>query len=438
MKRMLSTMMCSLTFLMLICSLAVPALVAVVTPAEAPVWEEGKKWAYGSESDMGAEFADQLNDLSDTLEGWTGGTVNELSMDGSVGMWTLFEVTEANSEVYVVSMTMAGKVSLEAAVSVTAQMEKAGTYNWTDDIETEEMDVDAEASVDLAVIMEVDVTFEHDTMAIKSIAMNVEVTGAVDFTANNIPMSEDDWSNWTKDIWYEDFDVSGELNLNLALDLEFVPALNIWDFPLAVGDTWSVDSEATLSGSLSGMLNIDGLPEDMMEEMFSEEFIEETGFTDFPIIFEELNGGDDFPFDDGVMEESTEDIHMDLECIDAFVWEDDYWSEITVYEIAVEDSPLVFYYSPDVGFLSYFSMNSDDLGDIVEMPISFGQEMSMDAVNPDVAEEKINEIAEFQGGLGGDEGGMTGFFMDPPYLGLILLGAIIVVVVAAVMFMRKK
>lgn len=435
MKKMLIALMSSLTFLMLLCSMAVPAL-ATVSPAEAPEWEEGNRWAYGSESNVGSEFAEELEGLAETLETMTNGTVNELSLDGTVGFWTLVEVTEANDDEYVLSMTMAGKVALDASISVTAQLDKAGTYDWADEKETEEMDVVVDVGMDLVVIVEIDVTFDHDTMDMKSIAIDMEVDGAVDFVADNIPMSEDDWTNWTTTIWYEDFDVTGDLNLDLSFDLAFAPALNIWDFPIAVGEIWTVDSQATISGSLTGQLDVQGLPEDMMDEMFTEEFIEQTGFSDFPIVFEEMNG-EDSPFQDGVMEEETQDIEMDLKCVSATVVDDDYWGEITVYKIAALDSPFEFFYSPDVGFMSYMAMDVEDLDEVMDMPLTISQEIRMDAVDPDVAADEINEIADFQGEVGGDSG-VAGFFTEAPYLGLILIGVIVVVVVAAVLLMRKK
>jgi hypothetical protein len=432
MKKLLSTLMCALTFLALLCSLAVPAL--AIDPAEAPEWEEGDKWAYGTESDMGEEVADQLEDLADVLEGMTDGTVNELSLDGEVGFWMLFEITEATDDVYVLSMDMAAKMSLDVAVSVTAEMQEPGTYDWTDDIPTDEMTVSVDASVDVAVVVNVDITFDRDTMAVESMVMSVKVSAAVDFAAENIPMSEFDWEDMTDTIWYEDYDVSGELELNLELELTIVPGLNLWDFPLAVGDEWSVDSDATLSGSLSGSLDVNGLPEDLKEEIFSEEFIDETGFSDFPIIFEEIDAE---PFNNGVLEEISENIEFDLMCTDALEINDPYWGDITVYKIAVADSPLVFYYSPEVGFLSYFSMDSEELMDALGLP-TFSQDMTMEAVNPEVAEEGINEISDYQGGIDEGDGGIAGFFMDPPYLGLILVGVIVVVVVAAVLLIRKK
>lgn len=442
MKKMLSTLICALTLLALLCSLAVPAVVAISTPAEAPVWVKGDKWAYGMENDVGADFGAQLQDLKDLLEGETGGTVNTLELDGSSGFWILFEVTEANSDIYVLSMDAAVKLQLDASISVTAVMDKAGTYGLDQEPEKESMDIEAEANVDLALVVSVDITFEHDTMAISEITVNVNFDGVVDFTAQNIPSSESNWTDYSTTIWYDDYDVSAEMGANMAIEISFEPALNIWDFPLTLGDQWSVNSEATISGSLTGMLDVNGLPEDMSDSLFTEDFIESTGFSDFPIIFEQLNSdGGDWPFQDGMLEEVSEDIEMTLKCTNVITVQDDYWGEITVYKINVVGSPFELYYSPDVGFMSYFSMNSDDLDDIIDLDVAVmpSEEFRMEAVDPAVAEDNINEISDYQSNIDTDgQGGIAGFFLDAPYLGLILIGIIVVVVVASVLLIRKK
>jgi len=433
MKKLIGTMLCMLTFLALLVSLAVPALAA---PANAPVWEEGTKWAYGTESDIGAEFADELEGLSTMLEGETGGTVNELSIDGEVGMWLLFEVSDVTSTEYVLSATMAGRVSLDATISVTADMDKAGTYAWDEEPEQEEMTVFVDASVDAALVIEVETTFDKSTMAIKSIDLSVKINAALDFEAENIPNSDWDWDNFTQTVWYDDYDISAELEMSLDMLLEFDPALNLWDFPLDEGDQWTVSSTATLSGSMSGLLDVRGLPEDMEDELFNEEFVEETGITGFPIRFEELNA-DDSPFNNGEIEETSEEIELELRCTDVFTEDDAFWGDITVYEINVVDTPMMFYYSPQVGFMAYMSMDAGDLLEELDMPAVMDQAMMMEPVDPEVAEEKISDISDFQGNVG-EDGGLMGFFTDPPYLGIILVAVIAIVVVAAVVLIRKK
>lgn len=434
MKKLIGTMLCMLTFLALLVSLAVPALAA---PANAPVWEEGTKWAYGTESDVGAEFTDELEDLSDMLEGISNGTVNELSIDGEVGMWLLFEVTEATSDEYTLSMTMAGKASMDAAISVTADMAVEGSYTFDEEPETEEMTMSAEVNFDAAIMVNVDITFDKDTMAIKSVDVVVQITMQVDFSGDNLPI----WMLEKKilddyDVWYEDYDVRGELEFNIDMALDFDPYLNLWDFPLDEGDQWTVSSTATLSGSMSGLLDVSGLPEDMEDELFNEEFVEETGITGFPIRFEELNA-DDGPFNNGEIEETSEEIELELRCTDVFTEDDAFWGDITVYEINVVDTPMMFYYSPQVGFMAYMSMDTGDLLDELDMPMVMDQAMMMEPVDPEVAEEKISDISDFQGNVG-EDGGLMGFFTDPPYLGIILVAVIAIVVVAAVVLIRKK
>jgi len=437
MKKILSSLICALTFLGLLTSLAVPAL-AFTPTAVAPVWTEGTQWAFGSETDVTASYAQTLENLTDMLE--LAGEVNEMTLNGETEFWLLFEVTEANDTSYVLSMDMAAKASLDASVSFSALMEVAGTYNASETPEEEEVTVDADLNVDAAVIVNADMTFDKDTMAIESVSLDLKIIVSVDFEANNIPNHDSDVVNQTEEYSYDDYDVSGDLELNLGMDLTFDPALNLWDFPLFLGDSWDVSSVATLSGSLTGSLDVQGLPEDIEEDIFSEEVYNITGFTEFPIIFEEIHGAGNSPIDEGVIEEYvTEEFELSMECTDYFTFNDEYLGEIAVYEIQVNgsNSPLKYYYSPDMGFMSYFEMDTDEMDDGVATYISANM-TTMVAVNPVTAEEHIADIADFQSNVNEDQGGIAGFFTDPPYLGIILVGAIVVVAGAAVFLIKRK
>jgi len=433
-----------LTFLALLASLAVPALAA---PAEAPEWNEGDKWAYGMEADAGEELQEELENLTimvdqflDDIEG-IDADLNELNMAGSSEVWILFEITEANDEVYVLSMDMAAMIDINADISVTAELPAEGTYTFDELITADRDPITISAGVDfnMALTVSVDVTFDRDTMALMSVESTFRLTGALDLSADNLPLwlpelMDDDFNEseaGVVEVEYTDYDINADLEFNLAMDLEFVPALNLWDFPMDEGDEWSVSSNATMSGSMSGFLDVTGLPAEIEDALFME-ISDETGIDSFPIIFEDLDLGD-CPFDGGVMEETTEHIGpINLNCTDVFVVDDPYWDDITVYEINIVGTPLNLYYSPDVGFMSYFSMNMNELSE--EMP---DEDVKMEAVDPDVAEDNIAEIADRQGEVE-EEGGMLGFFTDPPYLGIILVAVIVVVVVAAIFLIRKK
>ncbi len=444
MKKIIGTLLCTLTFLALLVSLAVPAL---ATPAEAPEWNQGDRWAYGMEVDADEELQEELENVTTTVDQFLddieglNANLNDLNVAASSELWVLFEVTEANDDVYVLSMDMAAMISVDASISVTAELPAEGTYDIGELMTAERDPVTMSASVDLTMFLtvSVDVTFDSDTMALKSIEATLKLTGALDLTADNLPlwlpglMDNDLNESLTGEIKveYTDYDINADLEFNLAMNLEFVPALNLWDFPLDVGDDWNVSSNATLSGSMSGSLDVSGLPSDM-EDAFFEKVADKIGANSFPIVFEDLDLGD-CPFDGGVMEETTEHIGpVNLRCTDVSTVNDPYWNDITVYEINVVDTPLNMYYSPDVGFMSYFSMNMGEMGE--EMP---DRDFRMDAVDPDDAEANIADVTERQGEVQEDSGAL-GFFTDAPYLGIILVVVIVVVVVAAIFLIRKK
>ncbi len=440
MKKLTGALFSALMFVFLLSSLAVPALAIVPPTAEAPEWNVGDRWAFGSDMDVGAEFDEILTNLTNMLEMTDEvDEVNEMSLSGGTEFWMLFEVTEVTDDEYVMEMDTAVSVTLDAAVSITADLPVAGTYNYSDDPETALITVDADVGVDATMVVNVEVTYDKDTMAVKSIAMDAKIRVEADFVANNIPQSDDDWYNNTETIWYEDYDVHGELQVNFDLALEFNPGLNLYDFPLSVDDVWWSNFTATFSGHLTGFLDIQGLPEEMEEDIFSEEFVEQTGISEFPIVFEDIGDMGAIPFDNGVIEEFTtpEALEMKMRCTDYFIVNDTFHGEIGVYEIQVGsgDSPLFIYYSDEVGFMASFAMDTEEM----DLPdgIVTADMTTMAAVNPDVAEDNIAEISERQGEVD-EEGGVLGFFTDPPYLGFILVAVIAVAVLAAVFLIRKK
>jgi len=440
MKKMYSALFSAMMFVFLLSSLAVPAL-AVSPTADAPEWTEGDRWGFGADMDVGAQFDEILTNLTNMLEMTDEvDSVNEMSVNGGTEFWMLFEVTEVTDDEYVMDMSMAFAVTLDAAVSITADLPVAGTYNYMDDPDTELITVAGEVGVDVTLVVDVEVTYDKETMAIESMAIDAKFRAEADFVADNLPQSDDDWDNMTETFWYEDYDVHGELVVNFDLDLEFDPGLNLWDFPLYETDNWWANFTASFSGHLTGYLDIQGLPEEMEEDIFSEGFVEATGITEFPIVFEDIGDMGAIPFDNGVIEPFTtpDDLEMHLFCTDYFVLNDDFYGDIGVYVIRIGsmDSPVMFYYSPDVGFMASIAMDTEGMDPQFEELI--GADLTtMTAVDPDVAEDNIAEIADRQSAME-EEGGMLGFFTDPPYLGIILVAVIAIVVVAAVFLIRKK
>ena len=439
MKKIFGALFSALLFMFLLSAMAVPVFASTPT-AEAPEWSVGDRWAFGADTDVGAEFDEILTNLTNMLEMTDEvDEVNEMSLSGGTEFWMLFEVTEVTADEYVMEMDMATSVALDATVSITADLPVAGTYNYSDDPVTALITVDADVGVDATLVVNVEVTYDKDTMAVKSVAIEATIRAEADFVANNLPQSDDDWMNMTETISYEDYDVHGELQVNFDMALEFDPGLNLYDFPLSLDEVWWSNFTATFSGHLTGFLDIQGLPEEMEENIFSEEFVNQTGISEFPIVFEDIGDMGAIPFDNGIIEEfvTPETLDMRMRCTDYFMVNDTFHGEIGVYEIQVGsgDSPLFIYYSDEVGFMASFAMDTEEM-DLPEGIVTADM-TTMAAVDPDVAEDNIAEISDRQAAVDEDSG-MLGFFTDAPYLGIILVAVIIVVVVAAVFLIRKK
>ncbi|HOO03795.1 MAG TPA: hypothetical protein PLJ11_03650, partial [Methanomassiliicoccales archaeon] len=414
MKKIVSALFSSLLFALLLCSLAVPAF-ASAPMAEAPEWNEGDRWGYGVEVDFGEDLGDLMANLTDLLEMVDEvQSVNELSADGGSEFWMLFEVTDVTEDSYVMDMDLASMVTLDAALSVTASMPVAGTYHLGDEIETENMTISLEAGAEVTLVVNVEITYDKETMAIEAVSLSAKLLGTADFTGENIPHVDRGFTNTT--YRYEDYDVHAELKADLDLDLTFDPCLNIWDFPMSVNDTWWSNFTASLSGNLTGYLDVQGLPDDVEDEIFNDEFVEETGITGFPIVFEDIEGDEGSPIDKGVIGPfDSGEIDLWFNCTDYF---EDLYDMTNVYEIRVmtggEGVPFAFYYSSDAGFMAAFKMDAGELNETVGGMID--EDMTtMASSDPDVVEENINEIVERQGELEEDDG-ILGFFTDPPYL----------------------
>jgi hypothetical protein len=439
MKKIFGALFSALLFMFLLSAMAVPVFASTPT-AEAPEWSVGDRWAFGADTDVGAEFDEILTNLTNMLEMTDEvDEVNEMSLSGGTEFWMLFEVTEVTDDENVMEMDMATSIALDATVSITADLPLAGTYNYSDDPVTALITVDADVGVDATLVVNVEVTYDKDTMAVKSVAIEATIRAEADFVANNLPQSDDDWMNMTETISYEDYDVHGELQVNFDMALEFDPGLNLYDFPLSLDEVWWSNFTATFSGHLTGFLDIQGLPEEMEENIFSEEFVNQTGISEFPIVFEDIGDMGAIPFDNGIIEEfvTPETLDMRMRCTDYFMVNDTFHGEIGVYEIQVGsgDSPLFIYYSDEVGFMASFALDTEEM-DLPEGIVTADM-TTMAAVDPDVAEDNIAEISDRQAAVDEDSG-MLGFFTDAPYLGIILVAVIIVVVVAAVFLIRKK
>lgn len=425
--------------------------------AQAPEWEEGDSWAAGFSVDLGAEFAEEITEMEDALGNMSDVSVDEFDVDGEASMWLVFEVSEVTETEYVLTADMAQKLTMSADVEATGELPEEGNHSVLD-MNTTEKTVTVEASIDYALVISAEATLDKESMGLKTLDVDVACSAAVDLSATNIP--EIDEEDGSVSVEYQDYDVSIALDLNMGIEMTFSPYLDIFQFPFEVGDEWTVESTASISGTIDGQLDASGLPPEAVQELFDDDVLSESGITEFPIRFDEISteeDNDDGPtLNNGTIEETSEPIGLEMECIGQANRTIPDHGTVTVYELQIDDDQ-VFYYSPDMKFLTSMDMGMDDIPDEMDldMPDFFPDDMSDDmsedmnmefgSQDPETASNNINDIADYQSSVseeissgGSEDGQFSDFFLKSPYFGLIIVALAIVVVASAVFAVVKK
>lgn len=427
--------------------LFVPAVDAA--PAEEPVWQKGDKWALGWDQSFSIKNNATVNTaLVGALSGMLGMSFEEAEAEISAGaaIYVLFEVTDVTDDTYIVSTKLAIKLEADAEVSATGNLPKPGTYSANSEsssyedgmfggfgssidltgIPTEEKTASVELGADFAFVIDGTTVFNKTTLAVESIDFEAKASAIIGVKADNIPKFDQDEGNIT--IAYTDYDIDLKAVLTLDMSIVFAPEpLNLFDFPLNGGDTWNINTQVNVSGEIGGFIDATGLPEDIEEEIFASEMLQELKIIEFPIYFVDLIP-EDSELSDGKFGPFVEDIHASLSA----EGQDD-----GTYEITTENG-FKYYYDPDRRFLSGAGISLD----LDEMPVDTSDFMPfLEPVTPSKASAEIDSITSYQADLekraGSDN--VTDFFFDPPYLGLILIVVAAVVVGGALfMFTRAK
>jgi hypothetical protein len=429
---------------------AAPAASAIGPVADAPVWHKGDKWAMGGAINPGVDFAQEINNLTSSLNQTSGLTVDRFQVQGSAEMWIVYEVTDVTATDYVVTGSLAGKVTIEVHVAVTADMPEPGNYTTAQllNLPTAPRTLSADLVVELAVVSNAVAVFNKTTMAISSIDSRHEWSALVTLTAENVPQQKMYTEIDHVVISYYSIDFGLDFDLNLFTHSVFEPALNLVEFPLVVGKEWSVDSMATTNGTVSGHLDMRGLPSDVEAQMFSNETFIQLGITSFPIDFGKLTTTGTPSIDDGALEPFTTQIAGQMKVVSAETKAIPVHGEVTVFKIQVNNGSMYIYYSPDIGFFtSTEGMPQVNMPAGIELPITMPEtDMQLPPATVADAEQGISGVAAYQAALsnevnGGSSSGdnaFTDLFTKAPYMGIIALIAVVVVVAAAIVMVRRK
>ncbi|MCU0861595.1 MAG: hypothetical protein MUE65_04685, partial [Methanomassiliicoccales archaeon] len=232
--------------------LAMP-LASATYVAEAPEWNEGDGWAMGMSVDLDAEFTEELNDLQDMIElllsGGSDAEFQEYQVQAFAEAYAVAKVAEVSEDEVVLQAKLAARLTGDADIALSADVEAPGTYGLFEVPSKVRENITVEASLDLAAVVEMEVVLQSSDSSLKSVEISVKASAAMDIQATNMKEMEFNLSAGQKVISYKDYDMSLDFNFFMSMKAEFSPALDLFNFPLQVGDEWVIDSQMTITGA---------------------------------------------------------------------------------------------------------------------------------------------------------------------------------------------
>lgn len=427
--------------------LAMP-LASATHVAQAPEWNEGDGWAMGMSVDLDAEFAEELNDLQDVMElllsGGSDAEFQKHQVQAFAEAYAVAKVAEVSGDEVVLQAKLAARLTGEASIALSADVEAPGTYGLFEVPPKVRKNITMDASLDLAAVVEMEVVLQGSDSSLKSVEIGVRASAALGVQATNMKDTELNLTALQKVISYQDHDMSLDFNFFMSMKAEFSPALDFFNFPLQVGDEWTIDSQMTVTGSYGGKLDAHGLPEELEEEIFSSEFLEGAGVDSFPIDFAEVIEGDDgLSMHDGVIGPEVQDLNANMSCVSAASLSINDW-QVTKYVISVNDGESFYYYFDSDGSLL---MNLNQMAiEMVEENMELPDEIPLDdpalgmqEISVTEAEKGISEISDYRAEIAGETGSGDAIAGMGLVTVLALVGiAALALVVVAVLVLRKR
>ena len=279
-------------------------------------------------------------------------------------------------------------------------------------IEGQEYKVDVAGGLDMIMDMDISgVSAGQQVSGSMHMTMAAKVDGTIYYTKNEIAVARADE---TLDIDMEfsgsftgggqTVSLSGSLDASGNMSTTFNPSLDIFEFPITVGESWTAESVATVTGSMSGSISLT-VATDGEEQSFSEPISESLDQT----VNVSLS----------VSCPNTVDIPLASTCYKLVV------SGTGMAQASPFMSASVLYYSPDSGFVVASELPFDEalsgasLGSEEDIPL-FGEIMGGEETIAlsSVTEQEARDAIEGIGAEGIDN--------------MVLIGAIVAIVIVAI------
>lgn len=434
--------------------------------ADAPDIAGENGWAVGQTialdwtwADMPADAKAAMPMILEMLPGFSGLEVGEMDLSLDAAFYAVLTVEEVNADEYVMNAKMAVKLAAAGGLDMSGVMPKVGNYNISDadgldfignidfealDIPTEDKEVNLDLAMDFAFILSGTMTLEKDTFAIKNVDLTLKTAAVLSFDAKNLPtITYDtfyDWGSWSAtsyvlyNVSYGNYDVDLKASFDANLNIAFEPALNIYEFPMNVGDEWDIDSNVTITGGMKGFFDATGLTQEMEDGLFGEDgLLSESGFTELPIVFDELELGE-LVVKDGKLEP----INTNFNAVVTVTGEE----SLNVFRLSAETEGETVEYTYSSNLIDIFDPAAIlDMGDIgVDLDDLAALGITVDYhedITPDEASAEIKSIENYQSSVDKKARGISDLPMGA-IMAVVVIAAILVICAVAVVLVRRK
>lgn len=202
-----------------------------VSQAEAPTWNVGDTWGMGARDiDLTPIFAALIENMGGYMQGI------DYTVTGNLSYYLIYEVVAEDAQQYTMSTTEGAEMIMTMSMN--------GSYGG--------QQISASGNATMTVKMDGTIYYTKDTLAVTQ----VDATINMDVTLSVTGAGLDGLGTQT---------VSRSLKLSGNLSAVFDPPLNLFDFPISVGDSWTINSTATVTGNLSGTMSMPGFGEQSLD-----------------------------------------------------------------------------------------------------------------------------------------------------------------------------
>jgi hypothetical protein len=402
-----------ISFILVLSLLVVSSAVVMAQDQSAPrpTWTTGQIWALGGERDLSNVLGENLGNLQDTLD-LLNISMNNPQMTGSAGAWVVFKVIEVKQEAYLLEYSTGLRIHGNLGVYLTGLLPRAGIYDLSN-MTLENKSVSGDASFNLLITSHGVITMDKGSMAVTGIVSTSVLDESLNFNATN-----------------------------------FTPALSLINFPLTVGNNWTVHSKMTIGGTAEGFFNATGLPSTMDSQL-----VQKNGVFNGSVRIEDLTSLGTMKMDNGTITPTDRDVQTTMQCIGTKTIDDGSGNNITVYDVKEKESGAHLYFSPNTEFLATALVKPqlDMLSGLVILPgnsiissLNLNTEISMTSIDTTTATNKISQIGSYQGVepvslISSTDTTGTGAAQDSTVLIFIMAAIVVILVgVGGVLYLRKR